>query len=139
MNTEPMMLQGIPRETNTIQQAIHSIFDDLNSKLAGALHLLLHGLKFFGRVALPVRDFVGHKKRMPRPVRQCGIAGKLLVGEVGVIFDRAGRLQPTKEVPDKTGLLYLNLSNFCLLRSSHAAARRLSACGLVGTSNPLNI
>jgi hypothetical protein len=54
--------------------------------------MVLHFLQTLGRVGLPFGDLARDPQRIARAIRQSRIAGKLLIGEVRIIDERAGRL-----------------------------------------------
>src|SRR5689334_12867000 len=77
------------------------IFNGLDSKLSRSFNICLHVAEFFGGVALPADDLAYHPQRDLGAIRQRRIAWKLLVGQVGIVFNGAGRLHNV----DPAGLL----------------------------------
>lgn len=68
-----------------------SVLDGLDAKLPESLQVVLHRFELFGGVPLPIRDLAGDAQRIARAVGPGRIARVPLVGQIGVVFDRAGR------------------------------------------------
>src|SRR5690606_41679874 len=69
-----------------------SVLDGLDALPLELLQMVPHGLELLGRVPLPVRDFARDPQRVPRAVGLRRVARVLLVRQVGVVLDGAGRL-----------------------------------------------
>ena len=70
----------------------NSVVDWLDTKSLGSLKAVLHGFERFGGVPLPIGELARDPQRLPRAVRLRRIARELLVRQIGVVLDRAGRL-----------------------------------------------
>src|SRR5207237_2075848 len=69
-----------------------SVVDRHETELLESVETILHGLDRFRRVALPVHDLARDAQRLARAERLGGIPAEFLAGEVGIVLDRARRL-----------------------------------------------
>ncbi len=69
-----------------------SVLDRLDAQPLEMRQVVLHGLELLGRVSLPIGDFADDPERIAGAVRLRRIARELLVGQVGIVLERAGRL-----------------------------------------------
>src|SRR5579884_2786624 len=68
------------------------VFNGLNTTLPCSFNVSFHIVQFIGGVALPMDDLSYHAQWVLGAVGQCRIAGVFLVRQIGIIFNRSGRL-----------------------------------------------
>jgi hypothetical protein len=66
------------------------VLDDVKPLLAEASDVVEHRLQRFGTMGFPGLQFINDAHRVASSVRLGDVAGELLVGDIGVVFKRAG-------------------------------------------------
>src|SRR5262245_22298056 len=64
----------------------------LSCNLLKARNVVLHHLELLGSVSRPIDDLANDAQRVDGAVRLRGVAGEFLVGQVGIVLERAGWL-----------------------------------------------
>src|SRR5262245_55550992 len=72
-------------------RGLRSVVNWLYAELLKSFKAVFHGFERLRRVPLPIRDLAYNPQRLTRAARLRRIAPKLLIRQIGVIFDRAGR------------------------------------------------
>lgn len=68
-----------------------SVFDRFDPELSKTREMIAHRLQLLGGMSLPIRNLACDAQRIASAIRLRRIAGKLLVRQIRIIFNRAGR------------------------------------------------
>jgi hypothetical protein len=76
------------RRESAVGVASESVLDDVETLSAQSSEVVEHRFEHFGRMGFPIEHFVGDAHRVAGSIRPGDVAGELLVGHVGVVFER---------------------------------------------------
>jgi hypothetical protein len=80
----------------------NALIDRLDALRLQPLEMVLYGLELLGRMPLPFRHLADNPERFVGALGERRIAGKFLARQIGIVLDRASRLDdvdPAAPVP----------------------------------------